>query len=82
MKIKKSIQLLATTAASSLIVSMTTGCGADEKPQSIQKQQSSEEDSDATPSNRKPINLKIKNAEGSVDTGRCIGAGRCVIQDN
>lgn len=31
MKMKKSINLIATTTASSLIVTMTVGCGADEK---------------------------------------------------
>lgn len=79
MRMKKSIKLLAKTTASSLIVTMTTGCGADEKSvaDELTKKESADENS-----SRKKIDIKIKDSHGSVDTLRCIGSGRCVIQDN
>jgi hypothetical protein len=82
MKNRKSIKLIATTTASSIIISMTTACGTDEMVQTNQKQQTKEDGSSAQSAEKNPLRIKIKNTEGSFDTTRCIGSGRCVIQDN
>lgn len=82
MKTKKSIKLIATTTASTIIISMTTGCGTDEMVQTNQKQQTKEDISSVQSAEKNQIHIKLKNTEGSFDTTRCIGSGRCVIQDN
>jgi len=79
MKIKKSIQLLATTAASSLIVSMTTGCGADEKV-SEPHHDNNKQSADSTDQTKgREFNFKIDKVEGSLDIARC--GLRCVMTE-
>jgi hypothetical protein len=79
MKMKKSIRLLATTTASSLIVTMTTGCGTDEKLPEAHQDNHKQSAESADQTNGGKFNFKINKVEGSVDINRC--GLRCVMTE-
>lgn len=79
MKIAKSLKLFATTTASTIIMSMTTGCGTDEKVPILQPDNHKKIPDPENQTKDSKFNFKINKIEGSVDINRC--GLRCVAQE-
>ena len=69
----KSLKLIATTTASTLLVSLTTSCGIDEKkPVSSEEQDRHNEQNEKGKSNEE-FEIKLREMKGSLDVIRCDG---------
>jgi len=79
MRMKKSIKLLATTTASSLIVTMTTGCGVDERKAEPINENHTQDAESPNEGKGEKFNFKISKIEGSVDITRC--GIKCVMTE-
>jgi siroheme synthase (precorrin-2 oxidase/ferrochelatase) len=78
---KKTLKILTTTTASTLLVSLTTGCGREEHNKIHSTENDNENMKIISKEESSEIKLSIKSNEGSLDSLRCIGSGRCVLQD-
>jgi hypothetical protein len=78
---KKSLKIIATTTASTLLASMATSCGTEET-QDINRMKTNNESTEAKA--LKPavkLNLRITHSMTNLDANRCGGEGRCVVRE-
>jgi hypothetical protein len=80
-KMKKTLKILTTTTASTLLVSLTSGCGTEQQNQTNQDTDRTELKASEASKQSSEIRLSITESQGSLDALRCIGNGRCVLQD-
>jgi maltose-binding protein MalE len=78
---KKTLKILATTSASTLLLSLTTACGSEEPQHTNQDSNKKELNTVKSEKSSSALKLSIKESQGSLDALRCIGGGRCVLQD-
>ena len=76
---KKSLSILATTTASTLLITLATGCGNEDDNQNKSNQASPSATSSDQKLENDKLNLSIKDIRGSKNTERCYE--KCKIQD-
>jgi hypothetical protein len=68
---KKSLKIIATTTASTLLASMATSCGTDEPKQDSKTEQTSDNENSSKEITEEKFEIALRSMQGSLDIVRC-----------